>query len=761
MNNKKLDAKKDIKKIKKSTKDKGRKKIFQLIETLPGTFFSNRQGLCFYGEESGIPVEIDSSAFEGLLANKKYEAGMGLPSGEEISNIRRVARYWASKNITNVGVRAAKAMDTIVYDPVRADGQLYFMSVSSCELKQPDKPYTVRYPGMLEAEVRNGTFHDHIALIELWNLSESGRILSMGLDFSRFIPDIPHAMEIVTGSHGAGKTSYTEIKRELFDPSGVPSQSLKFDERDLSISAMHQGMLAFDNVNTVIPDYISDIICRLTTGQGFRTRELYTNMGEVILKLKKPILMNGINRPGYKPDFIDRECPIDLGVMPESKRLTDAQIRAKATELLPKVRGFLLSIIPKAMQLYPEVEKELEGRLPRMADFVLWAECGIRAMGFPPMAFFHAYAEAKRNEVLEVAKDTVILEGIQSIMANRESWEGTSSDLLDLLHNTLPDSQGKFLPKDERRLGRLLKELLPTLQEIGYVYENLTDGKRTKRITKVKSQENPKVNVKTSVAQAEAEKHGTAKLTLDTDINFLENSNVSTTDTEKDSIHSEKLTTDINFVTFTPEYKKKIKAIIDSLPDGAAREEYVEKLEDIENEEAKRLGEKGIPKTVEIPLAIKEEAIKTLDTKLLLRPESVICEKSNIERYLSEYGFESKHIKNPVTADKYSTFIRELLNQHKIEDNGRKWKSVVLFYKSEKQYEGKFIEAFKHRNYHYYKISMLAVDDGSKNWISWLNTASTISEKEFETMISTGTMLRTMLYYSVFVPLKAYIGEVL
>ena len=30
-------------------------------------------------------------------------------------------------------------------------------------------------------------------------------------------------------------------------------------------------MLSFDNVNTAMPDYISDIICRLTTGQGFRT----------------------------------------------------------------------------------------------------------------------------------------------------------------------------------------------------------------------------------------------------------------------------------------------------------------------------------------------------------------------------------------------------------------------------------------------------------------------------------------------------------
>ncbi len=482
----------------KPTKSKSSSKA---IEGLTGQFFSTPQGLKFYVEAEGMPIEIESESFEGLISDRKYKAGDGLPSGDEIASIRRLARYWASNNLREIGVRNARFKDGIIYDPVRPDGKVYFITKKGYELKTPDQPYTVRYTGMLEAAVEEGKLQDHLDLIRLWQLDENSELLSMGLDFSRFIPDIPHAIEDIDGPHGSGKTSHTETKRFIFDPNGAPTQSLKFDERDLSISAVHQGMLAFDNVNAALPDSISDIICRLTTGQGYRTRELYTNTGEVILKLKRPIIINGINRASYKPDFIDRECPIHLGVMPESRRLTDTVIRAKAEILIPKVRGFIISIIPKAMELYPQVESELKGKLPRMADFVIWGECGIRAMGFPAMSFYKAYMDAKHEETLDVARDTLIISAIQSLMANREEWVGTTKDLLDNLEDVVTENQrkSKAFPKDERRLGRLLRELIPTLREIGLTIVDLKNNKHEKKILKIP--ETGKVNSTNSTNQ--------------------------------------------------------------------------------------------------------------------------------------------------------------------------------------------------------------------------------------------------------------------
>ena len=517
------------------------------IESLTGQFFSTPQGLKFYVEGEGIPIEIESESFEGLISDRKYNAGEGLPSGDEIASIRRLARYWASRNLREIGVRTAKFKDGIIYDPIRPDGKVYFITKEGCEIKSPDQPYTVRYTSMLESVIEDGALQDHLDLVRLWQLDSKSEILSMGLDFSRFIPDIPHAIENIDGPHGAGKTSYTEIHRSLFDPNGAPTQSLKSDERDLSISAVHQGMIAFDNVNAALPDYISDIICRLTTGQGFRTRELYTNTGEVILKLKRPIIINGINRASYKPDFIDRECPIHLGVMPESRRMTDADIRAKAEALIPKVRGFIISIIPKAMELYSQVESELRGKLPRMADFVIWGECGIRAMGFPAMSFYNAYMEAKHEETVDVARDTLIISAIQGLMANREEWVGTTKDLLDELERSVTENQrkSKAFPKDERRLGRVLRELIPTFREIGLAIVELKNNKHEKKISKIG--ETYKVNSTNSTNENDPSNIGFAenKNNKNTDLgNSLISSN---REPEKHKVQNESAISAINY----------------------------------------------------------------------------------------------------------------------------------------------------------------------------------------------------------------------
>ena len=476
---------------------KGKEDRLDLIAELGGNYFSTPQGLAFYYGKNVIPIEIESAQFEGLVSEIKYQAEGRPVNGEEVLAVRRLARYYASKNVKDIGLRVAMDNDAIIYDPLREDGRIYRIDKTGIDLVSPESPLTVRFTGMLPAEVKEGTQKDYIDLISIWRMDDNTRILSMGLDFSRFILGIPHAIEVVTGDHGSGKTSYTETKRELVDPSGAPSQSLKWDERDISISALHQGVLAFDNVNTTMPDYISDVLCRISTGQGFRTRELYSNTSEVILKLKKPIIINGINLPGYKPDFLDRSVPILLMPIFGDGRLTENEIRRRVQDLLPRARGYLLSVIPTAMQLYLDVEKELMGRLPRMADFVIWAECGMRAMGFPPGAFFDAYEQAKKREIEDLAKENTLIIAVQELMEGKEEWKGTSTELLEALNPYVSENKRRFdsklLPKDPKWLGRLIKDHELVLRYVGFEIVTLTDGNRTKVIKRIGSVD--KVNV--------------------------------------------------------------------------------------------------------------------------------------------------------------------------------------------------------------------------------------------------------------------------
>jgi hypothetical protein len=539
-------AKEHLEALTVNQKDKGERT--DLIAELGGSYFSTPQGLPFYYGKDSIPIEVDSAKFEGLLSELKYKADGRPANGEEILAVRRLARYYASKNIKEVGVRTARDGDAIIYDPLRDDGQVFKIDKTCLQLVFPESPLTVRFTGMLPAEVKEGSQKDYLDLIGIWSTDDSTRILSMGLDFSRFIPGIPHAIEAVTGDHGSGKTSYTETKRDLVDPSGALSQSLKWDERDISISALHQGILAFDNVNTTMPDYISDVLCRISTGQGFRTRELYSNTSEVILKLKKPIIINGINVPGYKPDFIDRSVPISLRPIFGDGRLTENEIRQRVQELLPRARGYLLSIIPMAIQLYSDVEKELMGKLPRMADFVIWAECGLRAMGFPPHAFFDAYQQVKKRETEDLAKENTLIIAVQELMDGKNDWKGTSSELLEALNPYVTENRRRFntrlMPKDPKRLGRLIKEHELVLRDLGFEIVTLSDGNRTKMVKRIGLTD--KVNVSDVRNEFDLTKYGLPNTDINQNTNFEKKVNVSKIEPTENRVQSKTDKTDIN-----------------------------------------------------------------------------------------------------------------------------------------------------------------------------------------------------------------------
>ena len=70
--------------------------------------------------------------------------------------------------------------------------------------------------------------------------------------------------------------------RALIDPNTAPLRAAPRDGRDLIIAATNGWVIALDNLSTV-PDWLSDAICRLATGGGFATRELYSDGEEIII----------------------------------------------------------------------------------------------------------------------------------------------------------------------------------------------------------------------------------------------------------------------------------------------------------------------------------------------------------------------------------------------------------------------------------------------------------------------------------------------
>jgi hypothetical protein len=115
----------------------------------------------------------------------------------------------------------------------------------------------------------------------------------------------PYPVLAIAGEQGSAKTVCSKLLRAMIDPSVAPVRSLPRDERELFIMASNGHVLAFDNLSG-LPPWLSDTLCRLTSGGAFSTRRLFTDQDEVLFAAARPVILNGIEDVITRPDLADR-----------------------------------------------------------------------------------------------------------------------------------------------------------------------------------------------------------------------------------------------------------------------------------------------------------------------------------------------------------------------------------------------------------------------------------------------------------------------
>ncbi len=200
-------------------------------------------------------------------------------------------------------------------------------------------------------------------------------------------PNVRFPVLALFAEQGSGKSTTGRLLRELVDPNAAPLRAEPRDARDLMIAANNSWCLAFDNLSYV-PSWLSDALCRLSTGGGFATRELYTDQDEVIFDAMRPILLTSIEEVATRSDLLDRCVIVWLPAIPEDRRRPEAELIEAFREVRPRIFGALLDAVAGALRDLPETE--VSG-LPRMADFALWATAAESALGWSKGTFMAAY----------------------------------------------------------------------------------------------------------------------------------------------------------------------------------------------------------------------------------------------------------------------------------------------------------------------------------------------------------------------------------
>jgi hypothetical protein len=274
----------------------------------------------------------------------------------------------------------------------------------------------------------------------------------------------PYPVIVLSGEQGSAKSTFSAILRALLDPNTAPLRALPREDRDLFIAASNGHVLAFDNVSGLAA-WISDTLCRLATGGGFAVRQLFTDQDEVLFDATRPVILNGIEEIVTRPDLADRAVFLTLQPIPEGHRRPEQELWAAFDAERPRILGVLLDAVAEGVKRLPETRLE---KLPRMADFALWATACETAL-WPAGTFWSAYRGNLHDVVERVIDADPIATAVRALMATRTVWTGTASDLLGALAEVAGErvAKAKIWPDGPRALAGRLRRAATFLRKIG------------------------------------------------------------------------------------------------------------------------------------------------------------------------------------------------------------------------------------------------------------------------------------------------------
>ncbi len=315
--------------------------------------------------------------------------------------------------------------------------------------------------------------------------SDDGWKLLVAWLVQAFRPKGPYPVLIVQGEQGSAKTTTARMLKNITDPSSTPVRTAPRGEHDLVIAANNSWVVTIDNLSG-LPPWLSDALCRLSTGGGFGARTLYENDEETLFDATRPVILNGITDVATRADLLDRAINLTLPRIPEEDRKPESELWVEFDRALPGILGGLFDAVGGAHLELPNTRLD---SLPRMADFALWATAAEDALGWERGSFIEAYT-GSREEINELALESdPVAVAVRKLMEGRDEWVGNATDLLRKLGGLVDEEikRTKAWPKQPNHLSARLKRLAPVLRGVGIEIEDMRDsrtGERKKRLFK-------------------------------------------------------------------------------------------------------------------------------------------------------------------------------------------------------------------------------------------------------------------------------------
>ena len=426
---------------------------------------------------------LRTKGFRNWLLQQYYEDTEGAANSQALQDALGIleANAWFKGPLLPVFLRVAEHNGAIFIDLCNDKWEAVEITATGWRVVADPPVKFKRTPGMLSLPypVAGGSLDELRSFTNFssendWALFCSWLVQGVG-------PTGPYPVLVFHGEHGSAKSTIQAMARSLIDPNSSPLRTEPRNEHDLVIAASNGWCISLDNLS-IMHGWLSDGICRLSTGGGLSTRQLYTDNEEVLFNVKRPVMINGIEELVTRPDLLDRSLNTNSRQIAEDRRRPEKEIWEEFNSAMPRILGALYDAVSCALRNLPATKLD---RLPRLADFAMWAVAAESGLGLSKGTFLKAYSENKESANDLVLESSAVAKALLAFAEEETEWLGHATELLKELSDEVDEGtrRQKSWPGDGRALSNRLRRLAPNLRAAGMGIEfDVREGKRKRLI---------------------------------------------------------------------------------------------------------------------------------------------------------------------------------------------------------------------------------------------------------------------------------------
>jgi hypothetical protein len=221
--------------------------------------------------------------------------------------------------------------------------------------------------------------------------------------------------------------------------------------------------------------------------------------------------LNGIEDVISRPDLGDRAIFLTLSPIGEVRRRPEAELWREFEIARPRILGALLDAVVHGLRAQGGIELD---RLPRMADFALWASACETAL-WRAGTFARAYAENRRAAIESIIEADPVANCLRALMVDRATWAGSASDLWRLCAEGVHESlTGPGWAKNPRALAGRLRRAQTFLRTLGIEVTFSREGRAGTRMIRLSTTAGKTVSTVSIVGAARSNGYGGAPAVL-------------------------------------------------------------------------------------------------------------------------------------------------------------------------------------------------------------------------------------------------------